>query len=382
MLKPSYNITIGKWSINSADDPQTEFVQLETRMSLDSPNDRCRISVYAPPPPDPGLVDQAVGEVAGGLGLGSEAEPSFSVQIRGNDIAHGDLVSVELTSGDVSERVMSADVVAFDTSLGQSHVTGRTGMQKLANTRLNQIYENQSLKQIVNDLAGQADVTIGDIETGSTYPYFVVHETKSVLKHLRQLAMNDGMDLFFDTHNKLTLKAFNKASADHTLHYGIHILDLQVVNHQPSSRHVRVYGESPSSNQGADTWPWLVKDISPFRSDVGQGAQSLALQAGEIRTKDAADQLAKAKFGAMKDRSTSGRIRLLGYPSVQVADAIEIKSAPKPELNGLFKVTSVRHVLNKQEGFLTFLGFTGQGGAQSAGGLLDAVGNAAGAIGL
>jgi hypothetical protein len=51
-------------------------------------------------------------------------------------------------------------------------------------------------------------------------------------------------------------------------------------------------------------------------------------------------------------------------------------------LNGLFQITSVRHVLNKCEGFLTFVSFTGQGGAGQAAGLLDQAGGLAGGIGL
>ena len=82
------------------------------------------------------------------------------------------------------------------------------------------------------------------------------------------------------------------------------------------------------------------------------------------------DSLAAAKLGAIKDQSTWGRLKILGNPAVKLADAIEIQDAPKPELNGLFKVTEVRHVLNKQAGYLTYIGFTGQGGAASAGGLL------------
>ena len=89
--------------------------------------------------------------------------------------------------------------------------------------------------------------------------------------------------------------------------------------------------------------------------------------------------MATAKSGVLKDRASQGQLKILGNPLVKLGDAIEIKDAPKPELNGLFKVTSVRHVLSKWQGYLTFIGFSGQGGAQQAGG---AVGQLAGAVGL
>jgi hypothetical protein len=85
----------------------------------------------------------------------------------------------------------------------------------------------------------------------------------------------------------------------------------------------------------------------------------------------------------LKDRATFGRLRLLGNPQVKLADAIEIKNAWKPELNGIFKVTSVRHIYNKADGFVTLAGFSGKGGAEEAGDMLgELAGALAGAVGL
>ncbi len=384
MHKIHYKLSIGEWTVNSQDDPRTEFIAVELNHSIDSSGDSCRISVYAPPAPQPGLLDQAVGAAAGALGLGGEGgEESFSVQVRGNAIKHGDQITVELTSGDRSGKVMTAGVQSIESSFGQTKIAGATGKLKLANTCVNQVYENQSLDQIVKDLANQAGVDTGQIETGSSYSYFVAHESKNLLGLIRELAMRDGLDMYFDADNKLTLKKFDKSSADHTFFYGIDILDLQLLNHQAGSDHILVYGESPASNQGSDTWSWLAKDLSSFRGEVGQGSRTIAIHDGAVRTKDAAKLLATSSLGAIKDQATRGRLKLLGAPQVTPGDAIEIKNAPKPELNGLFKVTSIRHVLNKRDGYLTFIGFSGQGGAQAAGGLLGGLaGNLAGAVGL
>jgi hypothetical protein len=384
MLKVGYKLAIGSWSVDSASDPRTEFIDLRVSRSLDSSTDSCRIAVYAPPAPQPGLLDQAIGAAAGALGLGGGGgEKSFSVQVRGNAIKHGDRITVELTAGDRSGKVMTAGAQSIESSFSQTKIAGATGKLKLANTRVNQVYENQSLGQIVSDLAKQAGVDTGQIETGGSYSYFVAHESKNLLRLIRELAMRDGLDMYFDADDKLTLKKFDKSSPDHTFFYGIDILDLQLLNHQAGSDHILVYGESPASNQGSDTWSWLAKDLSSFRGEVGQGARTMATHDGAVRTKDAAKLLATSSLGAIKDQATRGRLKLLGAPQVTPGDAIEIKDAPKPELNGLFKVTSVGHVLNKRDGYLTLIGFSGQGGAQAAGGLLGGLaGNLAGAVGL
>jgi hypothetical protein len=383
MYKIHYKLSIGDWTVNSQDDLRTEFITLELNHSMNLPADTCYLLVYVLPAPQPGLLEQAVSAAAGALGFGGKKEEAFSVQVRGQAIRYGDPLTVELTAGDRSGKVITAEVQAIVSSFGQTKIVGTTGKQKLANTRINQVYENQTLSQIVRDLAGQAGIETGEIETGSSYSYFVAHESKPLLRHIRELAMREGMDVYFDTDNKLTLKRFNKSSPDHTFYFGIDILDLQIFYHQVTSDHILVYGESPASRLGADTWHWMAKDLSPFRSEVGQGKKTLSLQDGTIRTKDAADRLATSKFGAIKDSSTWGRLKILGNPKVKLSDAIEIKNVQKPELNGLFKVTSIRHVFNKQEGYLTFIGFTGQGGAEKADDLLGQLaGKLAGALGL
>ncbi|MCI0489360.1 MAG: hypothetical protein L0229_22435, partial [Blastocatellia bacterium] len=367
------------WSVDSDDDPRTELAEIETCSSMDSPMDYCRISVYAPPAPQPGLLEQAVGAAAGALGFGGEGgEEAFSVQVRGQAIKTGDQITIELTSGDKSAKVMTANLHSIRSSFELTQIIGRSGAQKLADARLDQVYENQSLKQIANDLASQAQVDAGQIEQGSTYSYFVADQSKNLLRQIRELAARDGLDAYFDADNKLTLKKFNKSSADHTFYFGIDIFDLQIFNRKAATEHILVYGESPASNQGSDTWHWIAKDLTPFRSEVGQGVKTLGIQDGAVRTKDAADNLATSKFGAIKDQSVRGRMKTLGNPKVKIGDAIEIKNATKPELNGLFKVISVRHVFNKREGYLTFITFTGLGGAEKAGGLLGGLGGALG----
>jgi hypothetical protein len=380
MNKIAYKLTVAGWSVDSANDPKTELLSLETRLAMNSTHDFARIVVYAPPAPQPGLLDQAVGAATDALGLGGGGEQSFSVQVRGNPIKHGDALTIELTSGDSSAKVITTEVQSIESSLGRTTIVGATGKTKIATSRISQVYQNQSLDQIVKDFASQAQVTVGDLGSGSSYSYFVADESRNLLRQIGQLAKRNGMDLYFDADNKLTLKKFEKTSADHTLYYGIDILDLRLMNTQASGDHLLVYGESPSSNQGSDTWHWFAKDLSSFRGELGQGVKTFAMQDSALKTKDAADSLATSSSGALKDQATQGMLKVLGNPALKLGDAIEIKSVPKPELNGLFKITSVRHVFNKRDGYSTWIDFSGQGGAAAAGGGL--AGQLAGAIGL
>jgi hypothetical protein len=373
MLKATYKLSVAGWSVDSSSDPRTELIELDVLQALNVPRDHCRITAYAPEgKSSAGAVQQLAGAAASAVGLAAGAAggapPGFSVHVRGQQVAAADAVTIELTAGDVSDTVMTAEVQSVESSFGEITLTGCTGMQRLATTRVNQVYEKQTMDQIVGDLARQAGVQTGTVDTGSRYPYLVAHESKSVLRIVLELARREGMDIFFDSSNKLTVTTFQKTTADHAFRYGAEILALQLDAGDPTADHVLVHGESPASNSGTDTWHWLVQDLSPFRGDKGQGVRLRGVQDGAVRTKDLAASAAGARLGAARDAATAGAVEILGNPKVKVGEAIEIRDAPRPELNGLFKATSVRHVFSKREGYVTVIGFSGQGGAGAAGG--------------
>jgi phage protein D len=369
MLKATYKLTVAGWSVDSASDARTELVELDVLQTINVPSDYCRITAYAPPSAKPGALEQLAGAAASAVGLaggGGAASSGFSVDVRGQKVAPADAMTIELTADDVTDTVMTAEVQSVESSFGEITLTGRTGMQKLATTRVNQVYEKQTLKQIVSDLAQQAGVQVGTVDDGSTYQYLVVHESKSVLRVINELARREAMDVFVDSDNKLTVTTFSKTAADHTFRYGAEILGLALDTGDPTADHVRVHGESPSSSSGSDTWHWLVKDLSSFRGDSGQGVRARGMQDGAVRTKDLAGSAAAAHLGAIRDAAKVGRVKILGNPKVKRGEAIEIRDAPRPELNGLFKVTSVRHLFSKHEGYVTVVEFSGQGGAAAA----------------
>ena len=52
-----------------------------------------------------------------------------------------------------------------------------------------------------------------------------------------------------------------------------------------------------------------------------------------------------------------GRVRVLGSPDIALGDAIRLEELPDEDLNATFQVRSIRHRLNKTEGFVTEVGF-------------------------
>lgn len=375
-------MTVGPWSVDSFADPQTELISIQTRQAVGLPIDTCKLLVYgAPTDGGPAAVGAELGAALQAGPAGGTAGP-FSVDLSGQALAAEDAISIELRSGNSTETVFTGELQAVRSGLGQTHLLGRTGFHRLVATRIAQVYENQTLGQIVSDLAQQASVQVGNVNTGSTYPYFVVDGSASVYSYIKHLAGLEGLDVYFDTANQLTVARFDKSSSDHTVRYGVDILGLSISRHQASIERVVVTGESPSSNQGSNTWHWIAKDIFPFRAEAGNGSTSVLVQDGALRTKDSTDSAAGAKLRAIQEQAVAGTMVTLGNPLIRVCDAIEVVGVPSPEANGLFKVCSVRHRLNKRSGYQTQVGLVGQVGA---GGAADLAGSAglqmAGALG-
>jgi hypothetical protein len=385
-MKTGYSITIGGWSVKSEDDPRTELVRLEVVRNLGGAGDHCEMELYAPPAAKGGLLDQAVGAATdaamGAVGLGGDApaKPAYSVDVRGTAIAHGDGIVIELSAAGRGGKVMTAEVDAISSSLETICIRGVTGVRKLATTRTNLSFENRTLGQVAGDLCGAAQVDKGSVAAGSSYPFLAVDERRSLLQHLRDLCRREGLDLYFDEENRLAIQAHSKTGPDHQLRYGAELLSLEIAGTEAGAGKVRVYGEGPSSNRGSDTWHWLVKDLSPFRGEAGGGARTAGRADAALKTKDAANLMAKSLVGGWQDGSKIGRARLLGNPALNLGQAIEIKGAPRPELNGLFKVIGLRHLYDKRAGFTTTVTFSGQGGGGAGGS--DLLGAAVGALGL
>src|SRR4026207_502489 len=86
MNKIAYKLTVANWLVDSANRPTTELLSLETRLAMNSTHDFARIVVYAPPAPQPGLLEQAGGAATDGPGAGGSGG-------WGPQLAHWDWVA-------------------------------------------------------------------------------------------------------------------------------------------------------------------------------------------------------------------------------------------------------------------------------------------------
>ena len=318
MNQPSYKLSIGSTSIDSAKDPLSgRLVSLFIEKSMDTLNG-----------------------------------------VKGKK---KDKVSIELGYSDKLTKVFEGNVDMIVQTIATFTIDGVNPFANLLTLRKDETRLNQKSKDIVSYLAKEAGVDVANAEDGFELPYYVIDSRKNAYEHCLGLAKKNGFDLYCNEEGKLVFKKFTKSKADHTFTYAIDILSIQVFSSDPLYEGSEVYGESPVSSRGSDTWCWFIKDFSPNKGSEGDKSKAVLIQDPIIRTKDAADAYASAKLTALEKGSVFGSAAIPGNPKVKLGDAVEFKDCTQSELNQVFQVRRIRHILNKSSGFITEIGFSGTG---------------------
>ncbi|MFH1097271.1 MAG: hypothetical protein V1749_07205 [Candidatus Desantisbacteria bacterium] len=325
MQYPCYKITIGSITIDSIADPTSSTViSLEIELDMNVSADTFNIVL---------------------------------AQINGLKINNGDSCKVELGYKDNLIQIIEGTVEAVESTIGLVEVKGFNAISKLLNLRINQIYESQTAGAIMADLSSQAGVSIGEKEDGITLPFYVIDATRNGYEHIQDLSIKCGFDVYLTPDSKLTFKGFQKTAGDYTVEYAKDIINLEMTNHA-EERQVIVYGESPASSQGDETSHWLVKSFEDYKGTAGSEAKYEIVDP-TIRTKDAAATYAKAVVEDMKKNTINGSLTILGNAEIKLGDAVEVKGMPDTNMNGVFQVRKIQHLLSKEIGFISKIGYRG-----------------------
>lgn len=324
MQHPGYKISLGSTVIDSFADPTASTVRdIEVESDMNTSSDVFNITL---------------------------------AQTDGLTVNKGDSCKVELGYKDDLTAVIEGRVEVIEYGISRLRVEGFNSISDLLLLRIDQTYESQTAGAILADLANQAGVSIEEKEDGITFPYYVIGSTKSACEHMQDLAEKCGFDLYLTPSGKLTFKRFKKTAGDHTFEYGKDIINLEIASRDVEEAQVMVWGESPASSEGDVTSHWLVKKFDDYKGTAGSGTKRL-IQDASIKNKDAATTYAEAVSDSIKKNSLYGTLTVLGNAEVKLGDALEIKKMPAPDMNGVFQVRKVRHLLSKETGFITKIGF-------------------------
>jgi hypothetical protein len=272
--------------------------------------------------------------------------------VPGDTVAVGDAVTIELGDADNGvEMVFTGLVTELRQQMGSYRIWATSALQTLTRHRVNKAYEQQKAGDIISDMASIAEVSTGNVESGLTYPFYALGADRNLLAHAHAMAGRDGFDLFADPDDALVLAAFSGDPA-HEFTYGMDILDYFSEEQAAQYEGVEVYGESPASlGQGDKAYSWLTKEEVKGNAG-GSSGNILRVADPSIRNQDAAGTAAEklfASFGVKK----KGWVEALGTPGPVLGGAVTLTDLPDGGPSGDFKITGIKHQLDKYRGYIT-----------------------------
>lgn len=275
------------------------------------------------------------------------------------DAAAGAALSIQLGESGSEQTVWTGEVSARRVTPQAVLLEGLAATVALSRNARSQSYLNQSVADIVRDLAGAAkiDKAQGNLKLSAYH----VDNRRPVWSHLRALARLVGADLGSAPDGSLRFMPAAGASSPLNLRHGAELLDWNLAAHAaPQAADVAAYGSA--SESGAARWHWVAHD------PVGVGAATTRVPAA-LATRDAAQAVSEAAHKRAERATVSGELLILGAPGIRPGDAVEPTGLPGAAL-GVLRVRAVRHTFDAASGFLTRLQVEGGEGASALGGLL------------
>ncbi len=221
---------------------------------------------------------------------------------------------------------------------------------ELSHTYKSQTYVNQSVADIVNDLAGS--VSIDKVDAPIQLGVYYADNGRSVWTHLQTLAQLAHADISSSPSGGLRFVTPSAGLTPGRLRYGAEVLDWSI-GPAPAPEAAAFAAHGAGSEAGANKWHWVLHD------PVGAGGSRTRV-AGGVATRDAAEAAGRAAEGRAKRAARRGSVLITGDASIRPGDVVELADVPNADL-GPLRVLRVQHRLDRG-GFVTRLRVEGTGG--------------------
>jgi len=311
-MRPNYQVNIG--SEKFSPENGTDVISIKVIRSIGLPTDSCEVFLV-------GGKDYSFkrdAEVKVQLGYDEELVPVFSGLV--DNIEH-EISKVRLTA------------------LGPT-----AGLLRL---RLNRVYLNQTAGKIVSDLAQEVNLKVKEALDGINLPMYVIDDDANAYEHILRLAERCNFDAYI-TDEQLVFKKWN-GGEKHSLEYGKELIRVEGLDFSPLYVSARIYGESPASVKGSETFHWLTKQ--EVKGEAGSG-EVLSIHDPAIRDKETAETVAKAKLDKLK-YTFAVVVETVGKPEIKLGDTVTLEGMPNSAIEGELEVRGIEHYLSKIKGFTT-----------------------------
>jgi len=292
--------------------------------------------------------EAAVGRVEVRLALGGEHDSArilLWLRSRVADIRLEAPLSIALGERDNLVDVWGGRVAQVASGDRRVALEGLAHTAQLSRQRVTRTWQDQTVGDIVRDLAGDAE--LDEVDASLNLPWYAVDTRRTVWAHLRELGQLVGTDLAASAAGAVRFVPARTSTATHSLRFGAEVIRWSV-GELPSASPppVRAYGAA--SEAGSQQWHWLL-------AEAGEGGASIS---GAIRTRDAADASTRARSERAARRARRASLLAVGTPAVRPGDVVRLPDVPGAAADG-YRVTGVLHQLDGRTGFTTTLRLEG-----------------------
>jgi len=270
------------------------------------------------------------------------------------EVAVDDEFKVELGFDDSLQTVFTGKVLMLgDRELDSQEILLGCGGHALAKIRQYTSFENQSLADILNQWAGDAELSSGNIDTGPSYPFLAIDDQRSLWEWSAWLARHAGAWVWTDADNNLNCKQPGEPG-NRSYTYGSDLLSLDFSQRTSLFGGVNVSSEGSAGSQGEQAWGWLTKRSDAVSSSAGQGSASRLYQDGSLRNQEAVQSYARSMNESAERQRTVVKVRVPGSPELSLGKTFDLTNCPNSRGDGSYIITRMRHLFDNK-GFISEL---------------------------
>lgn len=258
---------------------------------------------------------------------------------QGEAPALGAAITVDLDDGDGVRRVFTGEVDDIGSSATVWHLRGHDGLPRLARLDREQVWTDTTADLVLKDLLAAAGLAVGEVCSGPPLRVFAALRGPRGLRIAEGLLARMGAELFVDGEGKVIVARPRSGAVDHTLTWGVDLLDIQLARCPPALPGVEIWGEGASDGLGASKGHWLPRDTSGLVGraaidDTGavvagaEGQAGRRVVDGALGTARACRDVADGQATLLAARPLRGALVSLGRAAIKPGEGIKVAGLP------------------------------------------------------
>ena len=268
-----------------------------------------------------------------------------------------EIISISLGYNDENQEIIKGMITEITSDLSFLKIRGYNEQIFLVNMHLAQTYERQNAGDIVSDICDIAQVRTDRIDNGIDLSFYYLAQDKNCFEHIHDLARKNGYVTYMNEEGKLNF-CEPGAGNDHSITYGVDLLQIIAISQKQVYSGVRVFGESPASSQGDDTMSWLTSKEDEIKAEKGDmSGEVLVISDKSLRIQEATAKRAEAKLKRIRKASLYGRLLIIGKQDMFPGDHFHVEDCSNIDKGKKLFINRIVHIFSKKEGFLSYIDF-------------------------